>query len=374
MDLENQSSKMDKPIAIVAVTRHGVGLALQLQAKLEESVCYVPERHRFAIAMGAVGFQRVGAVFPEIWDKSRALICIMATGIAVRLISPLIRHKTVDPAVVVLDERGQFVISLLSGHLGGANRLAREVARLTDGQAVITTASDVRKKPSLDLIAQKAGLEIENMDMLSRAARAILEDEPVWLYDPEERLTPFLTDQHNIHRLVEKAAMNPDPEIMEQGGQAPGKEDAPIGLWASELSAPPETRWLLLRPRNLVVGVGCNRGAPAEEILGLLKTVFRREGLSLLSIRNLASVDIKADEPGILEAGKTLDRPVRFFSRKEIENIEVPNPSGIVAEHIGVRSVCEATALLSARSETIIVEKQKTANVTLAVARVAFPS
>jgi cobalt-precorrin 5A hydrolase len=366
MDSGNQSFPSNKPIAIIAITSHGAGLALQLQTKLAGSVCYVSARHKFAIAMGAVGFPRIGGIFPEIWGKSRALICIMATGIVVRQIAPLLKHKTMDPAVVVLDERGQFVISLLSGHVGGANRLALEVARLTGGQAVITTASDVREKPALDLIARQAGLEIENIEMLSRLARAILEDEPVWVHDPEGRLMPFLEDQPNLFPFGESG-------VSECGEPASDMPKADVGLWVSERSAPPWCRWLMLRPRNLVVGLGCNRSTPADEILDLVQTVFEREGLSLLSIRNLASVDIKSDEPGLLEAGKTLNRPIRFYTREEIENIHVPNPSSIVATHIGVRSVCEATALLSARSKTILIEKRKTANVTLAVARAAFP-
>ena len=377
MGSENQSPRSDKPIAIVAITRHGADLALQLQAKLAGSVCYVSARHRFALAMGAVGFQRVGALFPEIWGKSRALICIMATGIAVRLIAPLLCHKTIDPAVVVLDERGQFVISLLSGHLGGANRLAVQVAHLTGGQAVITTASDVEGKPALDLIAHQAGLEIENPGMLSRLARAILEDEPIGIHDPEGRLAPYLTGQTNLFPFPQSASDSPPIRNLKQPGglgQKSELREPAVGLWVSERSAPSGRQWLKLRPRNLVVGVGCNRGTGADEILGLLQTLFEREGLSVLSIRSLTSVDIKSDEPGILEAAKQLDRPVLFYSRKEIENIPVPNPSSVVATHIGVRSVCEATALLSARSETILIEKQKTANVTLAVARVAFPS
>jgi cobalt-precorrin 5A hydrolase len=130
----------------------------------------------------------------------------------------------------------------------------------------------------------------------------------------------------------------------------------------------------VLRPRNLVVGIGCNRGAPVKELLDLLAEVFEKNGLSLVSIRNLASVDLKADEPAIREAAEALRRPVRFYSRHDIENINVPNPSAVVAAHIGVESVCEATALLSAQAETLLIPKQKTANVTLAVARVGFPS
>ncbi len=338
-----------------------MNLALQIQAGLPECVCYVPKRHRFALALGAVGFDRLGTVVPDLWRRFGALVFIMATGIVVRQIAPLLKHKTQDPAVVVLDERGRFVISLVSGHLGGANRLAEAVARITGGQAVITTASDVQNRPAIDLIAQELGLEIENPEMLSPVARRLLEYEKVWIVDPEARLGPYLKDEENVVWSGEEAV-------------ASGRHEAGAGIWVSDRLAPEGLPCLLLRPRNLVVGIGCNRGTPADEVLALVHAAFCRERLSLVSIRNLASVDIKSDESGILEAGRLLGRPVHFYSRQDIAEVAVPTPSPTVRAHIGVESVCEATALLSARSSELIIAKQKTANVTLAVARVGFPS
>jgi cobalt-precorrin 5A hydrolase len=352
------------PIAILAVTRTGVRLALQLQAQLPGSVCYVPLRHRFALAMGARGFERLEHAFQEAWTEHRGLVCIMATGIVVRQIAGLLRHKTLDPAVVVMDEHGEFVISLLSGHLGGANQLARDVARLTHAQPVITTASDVQGKPALDLIALSLGLEIENRALLARITRALLEDEPLWIYDPERRLEAHLADQPQVVWLAS------------QGGAPKLEQLLGAGIWVTERMAPGDTLCLQLRPRNLVVGIGCNRGTPAEQILGLVRSVFAGQSLSLLSIRNLASIDLKADEPGLLEAAAALDRPIHFFCREAIEAISVPNPSPMVAKHIGVESVCEATALVSAADRgqsMILIPKQKTHNVTLAVARVSWP-
>jgi cobalt-precorrin 5A hydrolase len=318
-------------------------------------------RHRFALAMGAVGYDRLGVLVPVLWRQFKALIFIMATGIVVRQIAPLLKHKTLDPAVVVLDERGKFVISLVSGHLGGANRLAETIARITQGQAVITTASDVQDRPAIDLIAQELGLEIENPEMLSSVARSLLEDEPVWAYDPGGRLQAYLKSAFNIVWLDEKAT-------------ASDHNPRGVGIWVSEYLAPGGFPCLLLRPQNLVVGLGCNRGTPAHEILDLLRTVFDREQLSALSIRNLASIDIKSDEKGILEAGRVLGRPVQFYSHQQLVNVAVPNPSRVVLAHVGVESVCEATALLSAQSSQLIIAKQRNANVTLAAARVGSPS
>lgn len=348
----------DTSLAILAVTAHGVELALRIQAALQPSVCYVPRRHRFAIAMGAVPFDRLGAVFPQVWSSHSALVCIMATGIVVRLIAPLARHKTEDPAVVVLDERGHFVISLLSGHLGGANDLARRVAAITGGQPVITTATDVRGKPALDLMAREKGLEIENIAVLGRVARALLEEEAVWIHDPDNRLLPDLEGIRGIRSWAD-------------GGEHFEEADNPtVGVWVSETGPGPGFEWLILRPRNLVVGLGCNRGTSLQEILELIQRVFREEQLSPLSIRNLASVDLKADEPGLLDAARELKRPIEFFTRSELLGVDVPNPSARVEECVGVASVCEAAAIRSGSNGRLIVTKRKTANVTLAVSRV----
>lgn len=362
MATEAHGPPSEPSVAILALTAHGVDLALRIQGRVPGSVTYVPRRHRFAVSMGSIPFDRLGTVFPEVWRRHAALVCVMATGIVVRLMAPLVRRKTTDPAVVVLDERGHFVISLLSGHLGGANALAHRVAAITGGQAVITTATDVREKPALDLLAREKGLEIENFPMLGRVARALLEEEPVWLHDPEDRLSAELAGVPGICAFDREAALG-------DAGRTPE-----VGVWVSEADPPEGIGWLELRPRNLVVGLGCNRGTPAAKILSLVRRVFHENGLSLRSIHNLASVDLKADEEGLLQAARELDRPVDFISRAELQSVHVPNPSPQVAAHIGVSSVCEAAAIRSANGGRLLVTKRKTPDVTLAVARVASPS
>ena len=445
MDTGLPDNPPEEKIAIVAVTRGGVDLALQIREKLSGTDCFVPQRHAFALAMGATGFARVAEAFSAVWDRYDALVCIMAAGIVVRGIAPLVRDKRSDPAVVVLDERGKFVVSLLSGHIGGANRLAEQVASIVGGQAVVTTASDVQHKPALDLLAGEAGLVVEDPAMLVRLSRAVVEDEPIRLYDPENRIAHRLSELPNVLPLqnIESSAVTPESEAVSQFGcpckmepvshhidglrfappilrdyygttkstsyfhhqirwlapyqkcrmggakrnpsfssfgRADGRPDcdtvSAAGIWISERAIPPgfASHVLALRPPVLSAGIGCNRGTPAEEILDLVRSVFRDAGLSPLSIVRIGSIDLKADEPGLLEAARILGRPIVFYSRHELEGVEVPNPSAVVASHTGAHSVCEASALLSARKGTLIVTKKKSKNVTLAVARDASPS
>ncbi len=372
-------------LAVLALTRHGVSLAMHIRDRFPRAVCHVPARHRFAVAMGAVGFDRIGEALSGIWREVDGLVCVMATGIVVRHVAPLLEHKATDPAVVVLDEKGHYVISLLSGHLGGANALAREVAAITGGQAVITTASDVRERPSLDLIAREKGLQVENLEVLSRVAGSILDDESFWVFDPYGIISRELEGLNGAVFLPEAPRSLRDVELFlsrHQAGrqnldspESPPDQSPPdlAGVWASEKNPPGDLLCVILRPRNLVVGVGCNRGTPAGEIWGLMESVFGREGLSVLSIRNLASIDIKCDEKGLLEVAERLEKPLNFYSSGELAAVQVPNPSDTVAKYVGAQSVCEATALLSANTRNLLVTKEKTKNVTLAVARAACP-
>ncbi len=316
------------------------------------SVCYCHERYALP---GMTGFERFSEAFRFAWFEHDAIVCVMSCGIAVRMVSPLLQHKTTDPAVVVVDQDGAYAISLLSGHIGGANELARKVAALTGGVAVITTASDIQEKPAIDLAAKKAGLTLENIAMASRIQAAILDEEPLWIFDPEGLLLRHLPPDSGFQVVLVP--------------QDCAKFSGTPGVWVSETLAPPGLECLEVRPKNLVVGIGCNRGTSAEEIVGFIREKLMESGLSPLSVRNFASLDLKADEDGLLEAARVFDRPIYFCTRKDIEGIRVPNPSETVARHAGVESVCEASALWSAGTRELLAPKRKSGNCTLAIAR-----
>jgi cobalt-precorrin 5A hydrolase len=328
-------------------------------------------------------FAKVSDELPAAWNNYGSIICIMSCGIVVRTVAPLLEDKTCDPAVVVLDENGRFAISLLSGHLGGANELARKAAAITGGQAVITTASDLQGKPAIDLIARKAGLGIENPRMLSSIASAILDDESIWVFDPEGILSRHLPGDYPFECIASTGSAEDMTAGLDEIGLRSGETEKSSenlesrgntpGIWVSEFMAAPGLQCLLLRPSSLVVGIGCNRGTTCGEITEFVERVFRESRLSLLSIRNFSSLDIKADERGLLEAAEGFGRPIYFYSREEIAGIKVPNPSDMVARHIGAESVCEASALWSAGMGKLLVPKRKSGNCTVAIARADSP-
>lgn len=276
-------------------------------------------------------------------------VFIMSSGIVVRMIAPLIRSKTSDPAVVVLDDRARHSISLLSGHIGGANVLAKEVARATGAKPVITTATDVNDIKAIDVISLERELVIENPDLIKNVNMALLTGKNVRIYDP---LGILADTQLKPVKDPSKADVIVDDRVME---------------------VPPDA--LMLRPGSLVAGIGCNRGTEAGEISELLANVLDDYRLSAESLYCIATIDIKQDEEGLLELGEALSVPIVFFAKEALESVEtIITPSEMVEKHIGVKSVCEAAAILAARQGELIVTKKKTPNVTVALARMSFTS
>jgi cobalt-precorrin 5A hydrolase len=280
----------------------------------------------------------------------------MAAGIVVRSITPYLRGKDADPAVVVVDEGGQFAVSLLSGHLGGANDLAREVAQILGGTPVITTATDVQKLPALDSLAGARGWAIDNLAAVRLVSMALLSGNKVRLVDPEGYLADVLRENPGLF-------MGENDLDAALAGEGPG-----VYVGFRERAWPPG--WLILRPKNLVAGMGCHKGTPAPEILSFIEETFRQERLSLASLKALATIEAKKEEPGLRQAAASLGVEFIWFTAEELQTVTVPHPSLQVARHLGVASVSEAAALKAGGVE-LILTKVKGANATLAVARVA---
>jgi len=303
-------------------------------------------------------FEKLRDKVSEVFHLYEGHIFIMATGIVVRMIAPLIRNKATDPGVVVIDDRGKFAISLISGHIGGANELTQKVADIIGALPVITTATDVNKVPSVDLTAKKAGLVIENPNAIKYVNMAFLKGERVSLIDP----CHILPDND---RLLYINTENLRPATCDL---------QPCIYISEEIRNLPEN-YLILRPKNLVAGIGCNRNTGMDEIEAFLRKVMKEFGLSFSSLKNIASIDIKKDEPGLIRLAENLKIPIDFYSKDDLNNVKnIQTPSSMVKKHIGVNSVCEAAAMLSAKRDSLIVPKQKSGNVTLAIAKIPFLS
>ncbi len=308
-------------------------------------------------------FERLSESVSPVFRHYRGHIFIMAAGIVVRTLAPLIRHKAQDPAVVVVDDSGRHVVSLLSGHIGGANALAETIAERIGATPVITTATDVNQLPAIDVIAGELGLEIENFDAVKSVHMALLNGRKVVLHDPYAILGNRLP-QRFIAARVDLTAARPDEPTAEQPG---------VFVDDRQVDLPPHV--LVLRPATLAAGIGCNRDTPKREIRDHLLQVMTAHRLAFKSLIGLASIHIKHDEPGLIETAEELGLPIRFFQPNELERVEgIQNPSAVVTRHTGVSSVCEAAAILAANRGKLIVPKQTTPSVTAAIARIPFTS
>ncbi|MCF6290897.1 MAG: cobalamin biosynthesis protein [Desulfobacterales bacterium] len=320
-------------VGILAITAGGKRLAGRLATVLDNAAV-------LEIRSG------VRAAFAANWADYDGFVCIMAAGIVVRGIAPLVRDKGSDPCVVVVDEQGENVISLLSGHLGGGNVLARGVAGLIGGRPVITTASDVLGLPPLDLWVRAQNLIPASRPALTAASARLVNSGTLRLYS--EVAVESLPNGIQAVTSVAEADLIVSNRI----------DRASDGL--------------LLHPRNLVVGIGCNRGTPSAELEEALREFLTVGPFSGLSVRNLASIDLKQDETGLLEMARKNGWEVDFFTRQELNSVAGITPSAVVYKAIGARGVAEPAALLSAATETLLMEKQKWPNVTLALALADF--
>ena len=292
-----------------------------------------------ATAAGATARDRLAAAWPDrtrvydgpVGDAVRAafaeceqLVCFLATGAVVRLIAPLLGDKRTDPGVVCVDEGGRFAVSLVGGHGGGANELAVEVGELLAAQPVVTTATDAVGVPGLDTL----GFPVEGD--VAGVSRALLDGEPIALE-------------------AELAWPLPPLRVSGTGGS--------YVIRVTDRAVEPAEREVVLRPPSLVVGVGASKGAPVDEVLGLVESAVRDAGLSLASLAELATVDAKSDEPGIVEAARRLGVPLVTYSAEELAAVEVPNPSEAPLSAVGTPSVAEAAALVGGGE--LLVPKRK---------------
>ena len=299
----------------------------------------------------------VGASVHRAWAECEQLVLFLATGATVRLIAPLLADKRTDPGVVCVDEARSFAVALTGGHEGGANALAERVAEILDARPVVTTATDAVGVPGLDTLGWPVTGEV------AAVSRALLDGAPVRLAADATYPLPALPP-------------NVDPDADPVGGPTIHVTDRvqhqDSGLVHESWTPSPS---VVLHPPTLVVGVGASRGVSEDEVLTLVRGTLAAARLSIHSLSCLASVDAKADEPGLLAAARTLGTELVTFTAEALAAVDVPNPSPAPLAAVGTPSVAEAAALLASGSVDLLVTKQKStpgdrpAMCTVAVAR-----
>ena len=306
-------------IVLAAFTRAGAALAARLAGSLSGRA-FVPER---CLVSGTEPLEGTAGEWAERWfPRAEALVFVCACGIAVRAVASHVRSKAEDPAVLVLDERGQYVIPLLSGHIGGANALARRVAALTGGAAAITTATDVNGLVAVDEWAAENGCAIENLGAVKHVSAAVLEGRPVGVA-VTNRLQP-----------------------------APW----PVTLW--------------LRPRDLALGAGCKRGSDPAAMASAAADFLEGAGVSPLSLCAVASIDLKRDEGALIALAERYGIPFVTFGADALRAAPGRfSASDRVLEVTGVDNVCERAAVLAAGNGVLLRSKARYPGMTFALAQ-----
>ncbi|MDD6038719.1 MAG: cobalt-precorrin 5A hydrolase [bacterium] len=303
---------MKRKLAILAFTDRGVASGEQITQRFSDNgwelTRLAPVSH---FRDGWRGFEKLDLVMEELFLHQDALLFIGATGIAVRSIASFVASKLSDPAVLVMDEDMEHVIPLLSGHVGGANELARQLAVVCGAEPVITTATDRKDVFSVDTFAKNNQLTIVEKDEIKHLSASLLKGEPIGALTPK------------CGFVVSK-----------------------------EIKGHPFSHTLHLVPQDFVVGIGCKKDKPVEQLKEFLQDIFSENGWSIYRIRAFASIDRKAHEKGLVTLAKQIGVPFLTFPADVLANQKGDfSHSDFVEQTIGVGNVCERSALAAAVSE-----------------------
>lgn len=324
--------------AVFAYSRRGCATARRIGETLSAEECYLYCVERLAGA----GFLPISKpIYAECFCGMDAMIFVGSCGIAVRQIAPFVSDKRNDPAVVCIDELGRFVIPILSGHIGGANRLALRLAQRLGATPVITTATDINHRFSVDAWAAERGYSISSMETAKRVSAAILEGD-----------VPLASDF---------------PICSELPAGVIHADTGPLGISVTYRTVEPFQSTLRLIPRVLHLGIGCRKGTPARAIHQAVDSVLRQHEIDPKALAGVFSIDLKSQEEGLLQFCEEEALPVEFYSAEQLRRVQGDfTPSEFVNTVTGVDNVCERSAMLGA--EKMIVRKTAFSGVTVAVA------
>ncbi len=411
-------------ISIVAISRHGAELARKLAIGLEgHGDLHMSRRFHEPSGPETPFDLPVRPVIQKLFSESQRLVLFMPVGAAVRLLASSLRNKHSDPAVVCVDDGGRFAVSLVSGHLGGADALAQEVAEVLGAVPVITSGSHVMRVLAVDLLGQDLGWKIEAQPgQITRASAAVVNGEAVALAQDAGDLSWRQANQEVPQKLPDNVTIYPSIDAATESNWAAALLITDRDISANLDKHTGDDAVVIYRPKTLVAGMGCRRGVATEHLEQLLISAFDANGLSLASLSCIATAELKKDEPGILELAQKYDVPVRCYSADELnsvfearsqsevdgEGVNPPNPplrkggnsgtaddlamtgvddSGAAGQSgegtfgptlqprvhalLGIWGVAEPSALLAAGSRELLAPRIKTDRATIAIARIA---
>lgn len=363
--------------AIYAITKHGIRIAQQIIGNLPNADVYVSEKLHASVPEGMASRPLplpMGPCLSETFTAYDCHIFIISVGAVVRMIAPLIQNKKIDPAVVCVDDDARFAICVLSGHVGRGNSFTTRVADALDAQPVITTASDVRGTLTVDILGREMGWELDDPDRnVTRGCAAVVNAAPVAFVQESGEPDWWPRDKPLPEGVVYATSLDHiDPDRFEILLVATDREvrDTHPAHWG---------KTVIYRPKSLIVGLGCDRGATPEMVERGLMTLLSKHRLSPKSVKAIATIDKKQNEPAFLALAERFHWTMRVFPAAALDLVPgILNPSETVKRHVGTRGVAEPAALLAAGAEGLLVPKESYTepnagrSMTCAVARIPF--
>lgn len=347
-------------VSILAITKNGIKIGLELKKISSSWHIYAPSKFSDDNSQVEWYSEPTSKKIVELFQSNDALVCIFSLGAVIRLISPYLKDKKTDPAVLVIDDTTKFVISVLSGHIGGANQLTEEIADKLGATPVITTAADVNKTIAVDLLGKEFGWKIDDDSTVTKVSAFMVNEEKIGVYQDagnQDWWSKKLPGNVTVYNSIEEL----------NNSQSKGF------LIISDKKIQDDIileKAVVYRPPTLVAGVGLHGDTTKETISEGLNFCLEKYNLSRKSIAKLVSIKKENDVQGLIDLGQEMNVPIEYFQKEELAAIEIPNPSDTVQAFEGTPSVSEAAAIKSSGG-SLVVEKQKfPPNLTIAIARI----
>ena len=344
-------------VAVLAITKNGINIGEKLKELFPNWDIFVPSKLSNENKSIIWYSEPTSDKIIELFKNSNALICLFSLGAVIRLIAPYLKDKKTDPAVIVIDDKTNFVISVLSGHIGGANELTQEISEKLNALPVITTAADVNKTIAVDLVGREFGWKIDDETTVTKISAHMVNAEPIGVFQ-----------QTGNKKWYKKLPKN---VIIYNSLEELKKSNSKAYLIISDTIIDNELAQesVIYRPQSLVIGIGLHWDTTKDTIKDGIEHCLKKFNLSSKCIAKLVSIKKSEDVQGLIDLGEEMKIPVEYVNREELAEIITPNPSNTVKAFEGTASVSEAAAIKISNGE-LIVEKQKfPPNLTVAIAR-----
>jgi cobalt-precorrin 5A hydrolase len=344
-------------VSVLAITKNGINIGERLKELFPNWDIFVPSKLSNENKSITWYSEPTSDKIIELFKNSNALICLFSLGAVIRLIAPYLKDKKTDPAVIVIDDKTNFVISVLSGHIGGANELTQEISEKLNALPVITTAADVNKTIAVDLVGREFGWKIDDETTVTKISAHMVNAEPIGVFQQtgNKKWYKELPKNVTIYNSLEELK----------------KSNSKAHLIISDTIIDNELAQesVIYRPQSLVIGIGLHWDTTKDTIKDGIEHCLKKFNLSSKCIAKLVSIKKPEDVQGLIDLGKEMQIPVEYVNREELAEIITPNPSSTVKAFEGTASVSEAAAIKISNGE-LIVEKQKfPPNLTVAIAR-----